>query len=434
MSTDATLAEGARAAPSFRTSPRVALFFLVLLNTLLVLDKIIFTVLLEPIKREFQLDDLRLGLLAGAVYAICLGVASIPFGIAADRGNRRNLAAGCLAVWSAMTALCGLSQSYVLLLAARLGVGVGEAGGGPAALSMIADLFEHKRRATAMAIFSLGTPTAALINLTTMTKVEAAFGWRAALLAASVPGFVVALGMWLFMAEPRRAAGTTRAAAPPLRETLAYVRSQRALRRLLGGAMVAYIVLAGVSSWNFSFLVRVHGVKLSEVGPVLGMAISGAGLVGLYGSGRLADVLASRDERWRTRVMAVTTLASVGFGFAAFSVSDWHAAVACTAGLAACATLWLAPGYALSQSLVPERMRGTVGAILFMLANVVGYGLGPPLVGLLSDIFQAAGADNPLRIALILMLAGNILSALLFLRAGACLRDDLARAGATAAA
>lgn len=410
-------------------SPGLALFLLFLLNTLLVLDKIIFTVLLEPIKEEFALDDFRLGLLAGAVYAVCLGIASIPFGILADRGNRLNIAAVCLTFWSAMTALCGVAQSYGMLLAARLGVGIGEAGGGPTALSMIADLFEHKRRATAMAIFSLGTPTAALINLTINTQIAHAWGWRAALLAASVPGLLVAAAMMLFMAEPRREGGVQRNAAPPLSSTLRYIFDRASLICLLGGGMCAYIVLAGVSSWNFSFLVRIHHVKLNEVGPLLGVAIAGAGLVGLYGSGRLADFLAGRDERWRTRVMACTTLASVLFGWGAFNTSDWHSAVACTAGLAACSSLWLAPGYALSQSLVPTRMRGTIGAILFMLANVVGYGLGPPLVGALSDALAAAGNAQPLRFALTIAVTANMFSAVLFLLAGRTLRRDLAAAG-----
>lgn len=410
-------------------SPRLALLFLFLLNTLLVLDKIVFTVLLEPIKKEFGLDDFRLGLLAGAVYAVCLGIASVPFGVLADRGNRRNLAAGCLAFWSVMTALCGMAQSFTMLLLARLGVGVGEAGGGPASLSMIADLYEHRRRATAMAIFSLGTPMAALINLTVNTQIAHAYGWRAALLAASVPGLLLAVAIRLWMAEPVRNVGAQRGDAPPIATTLRYVLRQRSLVFLLAGGMCAYIVLAGVSSWNFSFLVRRHHVKLNEVGPLLGVTIASAGLIGLYASGRLADLLSRRDERWRTRVMATTTAASVAFGVGAFTVPDWHAAVACTAGLAACASLWLAPGYALSQSLVPERMRGTVGAILFMLANVVGYGLGPPLVGFLSDRFAAAGAASPLQNALIAVVTLNLLSAALFLFGGRTLRRDLITAG-----
>lgn len=407
---------------------RLALFFLFLLNTLLVLDKIVFTVLLEPIKAEFGLDDFRLGLLSGAVYAVCLGIASMPFGILVDRRNRRNLASACLAFWSLMTATCGLAQNYAMLLAARLGVGIGEAGGGPASLSIIADLFEHRRRATAMAVFSLGTPMAALINLTVNTQIAHLFGWRAVLFAAAVPGLVLALAMWLFMREPVRGTASSRGAAPPLGEVLRVVIAQRSLFALLAGGMCAYVVLAGVSSWNFSFLVRTHHVKLNEVGPLLGVSIAGAGFVGLYASGWLADLLSTRDERWRTRVMAATTLASVAFGITAFTVRDWHLAVASTAGLAACASLWLAPGYALSQSLVPVRMRGTVGAIMFLLANVVGYGFGPPLAGFLSDRFAEAGTGNPLQAALVVMVTFNLISAGLFLLAGRTLRDDLAAA------
>jgi len=407
-------------------SARLALFFLFLLNTLLVLDKIVFSVLLEPIKAEFHLEDFRLGLLAGAVYALCLGVASIPFGILADRHNRRNLAAACLAFWSVMTGMCGIAQNYAMLLAARLGVGIGEAGGGPASLSIIADLFEHRRRATAMAVFSLGTPMAGLINLTLNTQIAHLWGWRSALLAAAVPGMVLALAMVLFMREPPRGSGQARPAPTPLREVARAIVARRSLFLLLAGAMCAYIVLAGVSSWNFSFLVRTHHVKLNEVGPVLGLSIAGAGFVGLYASGRLADLLADRDERWRTGVMAATTAGSVAFGIAAFTTREWTMAVACTAGLAACASLWLAPGYALSQSLVPARMRGTVGAIMFMLANVVGYGLGPPIVGFISDRFATSDSANPLQSALILTVSFNLVAAGLFLLAGRTLRADLA--------
>ncbi|MEJ5979308.1 MFS transporter [Novosphingobium sp. PS1R-30] len=427
MSTDAASIERATR-PAQATSAPVALFLLFALNTLLVLDKIIFTVLLEPIKAEFQLDDFRLGLLAGAVYAVCLGIASIPFGVLADRTNRRNLAAACLAFWSVMTALCGVAQSYAMLLAARLGVGIGEAGGGPTALSMIADLYEHKRRATAMAIFSLGTPTAALINLTINTQIAHAWGWRAALLIASAPGVILAIAMMMLMSEPRREGSAKHNTAPPLAGTLRHIAATPSLTCLLLGGMCAYIVLAGVSSWNFSFLVRTHHVKLNEVGPLLGVTIAGAGLVGIYASGRLADFLSTRDERWRTRIMALTTLASVLFGWGAFNVGDWHTAVAFTAGLAACSSLWLAPGYALSQSLVPPRMRGTIGAILFMLANVVGYGLGPPLVGAISDALADAGGIHSLKIALTTVVTANVLSAAMFLLAGRTLRRDLAAA------
>lgn len=414
-------------------NPAIVLALLYLLNTVLVLDKIIFTILLEPIKQEFALTDLQLGLLAGSVYAVFMGLASLPMGLAADRYSRRGLAAGCLAGWSVMTAMCGMAQSYLTLLFARLCVGVGEAGGGPAALSIIADLYEHKRRATAMAIFSLGTPSAALINLTLNTQIVEAFGWRVALLLAAVPGLLLALAIWLFMAEPERGDGAAgEVETPPsLRETLRFVRTQRSLLHLLAGATIAYIVLAGVSSWHFSYLVRHFKVSLADIGPWLGISISGAGIAGLYLAGRLADALASRDERWRARVMVLTTLASVGFGFAAFTTDTLSFAIACSAGLAACSMLWLGPGFALSQGLVSPRMRGTIGAVMFLLSNLIGYGVGPLLVGGLSDWLAAGGTANSLQLAILIVLTGNLLASAHFYFVGTSLRDDLKRVGNT---
>eukprot|EP01035_Chromulina_nebulosa_P016389 gene16389-21727_t len=157
-----------------------------------------------------------------------------------------------------MTALCGVAQNYTMLLAARLGVGIGEAGGGPASLSIIADLFEHRRRATAMAVFSLGTPMAALINLTINTQIAHLWGWRAALLAAAVPGLVLALAMWLFMREPVRGTASSRGAAPPLGEVLRVVVAQRSLFLLLAGGMCAYVVLIDATRGDAVGVEEIH--------------------------------------------------------------------------------------------------------------------------------------------------------------------------------
>ncbi|HSX55571.1 MAG TPA: MFS transporter [Sphingomonas sp.] len=414
-------------------NPAVILGILYLLNMLLVLDKVIFTVLLEPIKAEFRLSDLQLGFLTGSVYAVFMGIASLPMGLAADRYSRRGLAAGCLAAWSAMTAMCGMAQSYATLLLARLGVGVGEAGGGPVSLSIIAELYEHRRRATAMAIFALGTPTAALINLTLNTQIVHHFGWRVALFCAAVPGLLLALAIWLFVDEfgPVEASTKSREKVrkPPLRETAAFVLRQRSLVHLLIGAMTAFIVLAGVSSWNFSYLVREFKANLHEIGPYLGVSIAAASFVSMYLSARLADFLGQRDERWRGRVMAVTTAASVGFGVLTFTTDSLAVAIVGTAGIAAFATLWMAPAYALCQSLVPPQMRGTIGATMFLLANLVGYGIGPMLVGFLSDRFGALGFDNSLQVSIIVVLLANLLAAFHFLRVGVTLEQDLQAVG-----
>lgn len=407
------------------------LLLLYFLNTLLVLDKIILSVLLEPIKAEFSLNDSQLGLLTGAAYALCLGVASIPFGIAVDRTNRRNLASACLAVWSGMTALCAMAPNYLVFLLARLGVGLGEAGGGPTSLSIISDLYEHKRRATAMAIFSLGSPTAALINLTLNTQIAHHFGWRGALVAAAVPGLLLALSIRLFTSEPERLNTRTQSAAeeaPPLKETLAFILSQRSLVWLLSGAAISYVVLAGVSSWNFSYIVRNFDVSLHEIGPYFGVAISAAGLIGTYLTGRVADYLGQKNEAWRCWVMALTTIGAISFGTVVFTTSSLTAAVLCTAGLATCATLWTAPGFALSQSLVRARMRGVTGSIIFLIANLIGYGLGPLLVGVFSDLYYATQGKDGLQFAILAVLSLDLIAVFCFYRAAGPLTEDLKKA------
>lgn len=409
------------------------LLLLYFLNTLLVLDKIILSVLLEPIKAEFDLNDSQLGLLTGAAYALCMGLASIPFGIAVDRRNRRNIASACLAVWSGMTALCALAPNYLVFLLARLGVGLGEAGGGPSSLSIISDLYEHKRRATAMAIFSLGSPTAALINLTLNTQIAHHFGWRGALLAAAIPGLLLALSIRLFTSEPvRRHSQTEKAGedAPSLKETFRFIMSQRSLVWLLCGAAISYIVLAGVSSWNFSYIVRNFDVSLHEIGPYFGVAISGAGIVGTYLTGRVADFLGQRNEAWRCWVMALTTVGSILFGAVVFTTSSLVLAVVCTAGLATCATLWTAPGFALSQSLVRARMRGVTGSLFFLIANLVGYGLGPLLVGVFSDLYALTQEKDGLRMAILTLLSLDLAAVAFFLLAAGPLKKDLQRAEA----
>ena len=193
--------------------------------------------------------------------------------------------------------------------------------------------------------------------------------------------------------------------------------------------MIAYIVLAGVSSWNFSYLVREFKANLHEIGPYLGVAIATSSFISMYLAARLADFLGQRDERWRGRVMAITTAGSVGFGILTFTTDSLTVAILGTAGIAAFATLWMAPAYALCQSLVRPRMRGTIGATMFLLANLIGYGVGPLVVGLFSDLFGGAGFGNSLQAAIVAVLLANLLAALHFLLVGRTLAEDLARVG-----
>ncbi len=419
------------------SSPRAGylLALLTLLNLLLVLDKIVLSILIEPIRAEFGLSDRELGALMGLVYALFMGAAGLPMGVLADRMNRRNLAAICLSAWSAMTLACAAAQNLWHLLLARVGVGIGEAGGGPTSISMIADTFDKNRRATAMAIFATGTQLAALVNLTFATQIEHAFGWRWTLVAAAVPGFLLAALLVLTTREPQRGRmdHNSKGAAPPLPQTLSYIWNQRSLRHLLIGATLSYVVIAGMSSWHFSFLVRTHGLRLHEVGPMLGVAIAAMGIISNLSSGFLSDYLGARDDRYRTWLISAGAVLTLFIGAWSILTPNPQAALWSVAVFAAVVVFWFPTVAALSQSLVEPRMRATVAGLLFLLSNLVGYGLGPIVVGWVSDVLAPTFGDHSLRYAMLSVLAMTAWAALHFFIASRDLKSNLALAHAPGA-
>lgn len=407
------------------------LALLLLLNILLVLDKIVLNTLVEPIRQEFGLSDTQIGAVMGLVYAIFMGIAGLPLGMLADRTNRRNLVAACLAAWSLMTAACGMAQNLTQLILARIGVGIGEAGGGPGALSIIADLFEPKRRARAMAVFGMGTQLAALVNLTIMTQVTHHWGWRVTLFAASVPGILLSLTMLFSMKEPQRGGSdgiSARQKAPPLGETLRFIAGQKSLVHLLIGATLSYVIIGGMGSWHFTFLVRSHGLKLHEVGPLLGLSIAVLGVIANLSSGFLSDLFGARDERYRAWLIAGGAAAAVAVGAFSLLASTAFGALASVAAFAAIGTFWFAATAAMIQGLVEVRMRSTLAGLLFLLSNLIGYGLGPMLIGAVSDVLRPQFGEDALRYAMLMVVAVNGWAALHFALAAPSLKRDIEKA------
>lgn len=400
------------------------------LNCLLVLDKIVLSILIEPIRAEFGLSDTQLGALMGLVYAVFMGTAGLPMGMLADRMSRKLLASICLAAWSAMTLVTAAAQNLWHLIACRIGVGIGEAGGGPASISMLADAFDSRRRATAMSIFATGTQLAALLNLTVVTQVSHVLGWRMALVVTAVPGFVVAALLHWTTREPVRAGTERRSPIPeplPLRAALGRIWEQRSLRHLLAATALCYIVVAGMGSWHFSFLVRIHSLSLHEIGPILGIGMALMGVVSNVGAGVLSDRLGAHDERWRTRALSIGAAMIAAIGYGSLLTPVPRMAVALVILFGASVVFWFPTVASLSQDLVEPRLRSTVAGVLFLLANLVGYGLGPLLVGALSDLFAARQGEEALRYALVIVLSLLVWASLHFLRAGRCLRADLQR-------
>src|SRR5271156_2079944 len=243
LAADAHVADVGVAAPGWRYW---TLGLLVAMATFSMVDKMLITVLLDPLKRDFNLSDTQLGLLTGISFSLFFAIAGIPLGMAADRTHRRNLIAVCMTIWSLATVACGMTTGFAQLLTLRFMVGAGESGATPSAVSMISDLFQAKERAKAIAIYYMSTPFGSGIGMTVGAILVHYYGWRNTLYLAGAPGLLIVLILLLTVREPRRltvhGGSDLAATAPPLKETLKFILSQRSLLHL--GAAITLVTIA----------------------------------------------------------------------------------------------------------------------------------------------------------------------------------------------
>ena len=420
-------------------SGRVAgygLFMLTLVYAFNFVDRQILVILQEPIKNDMGLSDAQLGLLSGFSFAVVYILAGLPIAYWADRTNRRNIIAAALTIWSGMTAVSGLAQNYTHLLLARIGVGIGEAGGSPPAHSMISDYYPPQRRATAMAIYSTGVHVGVLMGFIIGGFVSQIYGWRVAFMSVGIPGVLFALVFFLTVKEPTRGRWESSAEAaykPSMRETIQLLSGYRSFWYL--AAATGLTAFAGYGNGNFapSFLIRNHGFTVAEVGVVLAVFGGGGGLVGTFLGGFISDRLAVADKRWYLWLPAVAGSLAVPLGFPYLLLDNTTAVIAFLFLVTICLNTYLGPCLAVSHSLVPPAMRALTSAVLFLVLNLIGLGLGPLTVGLLSDFYTGYFGDDSLRYA---MLTVGVLSApaiVLFILAARHLPGDLAKRPATEA-
>jgi MFS family permease len=398
-------------------------------------DRYVISTLIEPIKAELQLSDTAIGFLTGTALAIFYTGMGLPLGLIADRVDRRKLIALSIGVWSLMTAACGAATNFFQLLLARMGVGIGEAGGTPASQSMISDLFPFSQRVLATSIFSLGAAAGSMLGSTGGGTIADAFGWRAAFFALSVPGIIVALFARFTMFEPVRGALDAGSAAqkqkPTLRETLAFMRTQRSLLHVLAGATVVTYWGWGLLWWTPAFLQRSYQMTTGEAGALIGTVSGIAGSLGIIAGGLFIHRLARKDPRWQTRVVAVATLLGSLASIGVYATSSRTTAAAMLWLFVPVAYLNIPPILSLTQSLVLPRMRGLSCAIMLFGANIANLALAPQIIGILSDLFLAhseAGKES-LRWALVVTTLSGFWAAYHFWAAGRDIREDLARAG-----
>ena len=400
---------------------------LVVVYTFNFIDRQILSILLQPIKADLGLTDSAMGFLSGFSFAIFYATLGIPVAMLADRFNRRNIIAMALGLWSGMTALSGMANNFWQLAAARVGVGVGEAGGSPPAYSLLSDYFPKSQRATALAIYSMGLPLGILFGFLIGGWINQWFSWRTAFFVVGLPGVLLALVVRFTVREPARgvndgAAGAAKA-APALGAVIAHLWREPVLRQVCFASMSIAFANYAFLTWTPAFLIRSHHLGTATVGTAMALVVGVFGAAAMLAAGWASDRLAQRDARWMAWLPALGVLCSGPGLIAMLTAEPLWLVFSCMAIPAAMGLLYLGPTLALMQTRVPPNMRAVSGAVFLFLSNLVGLGLGPQVVGMLSDALAPSLGTESLRYALMVAAAANILGALHFRTAARHLGD-----------
>ena len=412
----------------------MAMVLLFAVSTFNYIDRTILSILQVPIKRDLGLSDAQLGLLTGLAFALFYTTLSIPIARVADRSNRRNLITAALALWSGMTALCGLATGFASLLFLRIGVAAGEAGSIPASQSIIADIYPPSRRATAMSVWGLSLPVGLLLGYSTTGWLAETIGWRWTFAVVGGLGVVLAPIVLLGLKEPMRGAhdlSLSAASAAPhgFSESARFLWRMPAFRLVVLAAALHGFTQYSMMNWAAPFYVRAHGMSLSSVALYMALTSGIGGGIGIYLGGYFSDRLGGRDPRWRVLVMAISIAAMLPFAVVQYTIPSLTVSLLCGAAVSMLMLCYYGPILAVVHSMVPGSMRAFTAAVLLLIFNIVGLGLGPSLTGLASDLLQphfpAPGAS--LGYALIIALIPSFIAVVLFLTVAnaARLRESL---------
>ena len=417
------------------TNPKVMLFALLLVYILNFLDRQIVNILAEPIKRDLGLSDTQLGLLAGPAFAVFYAVLGIPIARYADKAgtNRVWLISLCLAVWSAMTAICGIAQNFLQLALARVGVGVGEAGCTPAAHSLIADSVPPEKRSSAIAFFGLGIPIGGLLGLIIGGVVNDQYGWRAALMLVGAPGILLAFVLPFLIRDPRRCADSTHFESTTS-STKTALSITDAAREVFASKAYLYVFIAasftaflsyGKGLWTISFFIRSHGLSTTEAGLAMAVALGISGIFGTWLGGKVADVFGKRDKRHILTLPAIGMAVAAPILFAGYWVEDWRIAVALLIVPTLLNAAYYGPAYGCVQGLVRPEARAIAASLVVFGQNLIGLGMGPLLFGVLSDSLQPIAGEESVRWVLYGAAWLGLIPAFFFWRASLRLNAEL---------
>jgi len=403
-------------------------------------DRQILVVLQESIKADLNLSDTQLGLLSGLSFAIFYVSLGVPIARLADRSNRRNIVGASLIVWSSMTAACGFVQNFYQLLLARIGVGVGEAGGSPPAHAMISDYFTEEKRGTALSIYSVGIYIGIMIGFPLGSWLDGLYGWRVAFISVGIPGVLFSLFFLWTVREPRRTPHARKNASDSgtqlakrektsLKSNLVFLLSKRSFVLIALAAGLHAFALYGLGNWLASFMIRIHlpsgGIQASDIGLTIGLTLGIAGAVGSFTGGWLADKMGKSDKGWYAKVPAIGGVVGMPFLLVFYFHPTTYVAMGSLLVGYACLTAFLGPSIAITHSLVPVHMRAFASSILFLALNLIGLGFGPLFVGFISDLLEPSLGVESLRWAMAATIPVSIAAIALFFLASKSIEPDL---------
>lgn len=384
------------------------------------LDRQILGILAGPIIGDLSLNDRQFGALSGPPFAILYSVLGIPFAYLADRTSRSRVVAAAVAFWSAFTALCGTAHSFWQFFFFRMGVGIGEAGGVAPSYALIADYFEPRRRARALAIFSLGVPIGLALGTLLGAFIAHAISWRAAFFAMGIAGVLLAPIMLVVVRDPPR----SHAASAPIGSVFPMLARKPVFWLLAFAASSSSLCGYGLATWIPSVLERSFHLGLVERGEFMASVVFIGGCVGVFAGGWLADRLGTLDRGWYARLPAIAWLITAPTFAAGLLAPNLWAAWPLLLIPNALNIFWLGPVITAVQHLVPQHMRSTASASFLLINNLIGLGVGPYLIGSVSESLKHAYGAEALRYAAVGCTVFYLLAGVLMLLCVSLLRSS----------
>ncbi len=405
-----------------RGGANITLAMLCFVYVLNFLDRQLISILAKPIQDGLHVSDGQLGMITGFYFACFYCVIAIPIGWLADRTNRVHVLSVACAIWSAATAACGLAGSYGQLVAARMMVGIGEAGGVPPSYAIISESFPRERRTTAMAIFNLGPPIGSALGVAFGASLAAAFDWRMPFFVIGAIGVVTALAVHLIVREPageRQRVGveTAPAGVKPLGfvATIAQFFANPLLLMASLASGAGNFITYGLLNFTTLFLMREKGMALSDVAVWYALVVAIGMGGGIYASGRIVDRFAARSKAAYATVPAVSLLLALPFFLGFVWAPGWPLALAFLCVPMFLNSFFLSATVTFVQGEVPPERRVISGALLLLVMNFIGLGLGPTYVGMASDFFRPAHGVHALQTAYYALAPMYLVGAALFL-------------------